>query len=65
MPFALPSAPQYSLRRRFVSSQAIVSSINRAAGFFTLGGDWVPRAEGEAALRGGTAVLVGGLLVIG
>jgi hypothetical protein len=56
-------------RRRNFVLQALILRIAKqqtvvaAAGFATIDGEMIPYSAGAAAIRNGTAVLVGGLLV--
>jgi hypothetical protein len=45
------------------TASASTIGVERIVGFDTIDGDFVSCEEGEAALRSGRAVLVGGLLV--
>ena len=55
--------PSLSTPRRSKAAKHLARSVSAAIDFVTPDGMIVPRAVGEAALLGHTAVLVGGLLV--
>ena len=55
--------PALSAAHRLKDSTRVVKSVSVGIDFVTPDGIVVPRALGEAALLGHTAVLVGGLLV--
>lgn len=55
--------PSLSSPRRLQDSNRVAKSVSVGIDFVTPDGIVVPRALGEAALMGRTAVLVGGLLV--
>jgi len=62
-PLLLKRRQEHALRYLLMEMAAYQNAAPTMSGFQTIDGELVPFTAGELALRSGTAVLIGGLLV--